>query len=677
MFRSISKLSRIVSLHRRSTIVCHYSQVTPQLDRIPNLFDSTLEYFYKSPRYTIFNPAEPNLFEFDTETRELTQSNILTNAKSISWKDSPVDATNADLILTLKNVCDHCRETNTSLSSEEFDAFVDEISTRMPKFTSNEALCALQIFARVPSIYRPFASRNFAEIMIGLDQATTINAAKWDISQLMYAASVWCTIPMAKNTFYARYVGRHFNKYAKLMTVEQLAEAMFYLNSLKRPIDDIRKFENVFEQNIEKMTMQELSIVCNSFMRFDSTLEKPALRNTFFKKVLEGDLDELIDAMLVNILFVCIQSKSIPSSYIRRNSLTIYSRFQVVRKSARNKDIGTIVALQEKLRKSLDQRTARTCVLVADLGSTLGISDDGITEYVLNRCMTDPNAFETFIPIELERLSRIIGVLNFTSASGIETLVGQALLGELRNRIDRITDRGFHQIFIQAQVNLTLSDIYDLEMLENTLRKDYISFMYFRSKQLAKEMYSLDAYARINLASIYKGDRLEEVNLEKLGRFLSDYFPDDQPKPKTHAQFQVEVAKCLKSLFEHFNFAHAASHFYQPDIFMAVDKRTGKAVDVKHRFPPRYTGQLIPAQSIIGEDQNLAMYAIVCGNYKMFQFRSGRMVGPLKQRLQQLELMGYHTVLVRIGCVCPTPVKLNIYSVLNLFHRFLKQNGLI
>lgn len=650
MFRSISKLSRLVSLHRPSAIVWNYSRFAQPLDRTPNLFDNTIEYFNKSPRYTVFNPTEENLLEFDAETRELTPSNILTNAKSISWKDSPVDASNADLILTLKNVCEHCRETNTSLCSEEFDAFVDAISTRMPKFTSNEALCALQIFSRIPFVQRPFACRNFAEIMIGLDQATTINATEWDIKQLLYVGSVWCTIPMAKNTFYARYLGRHFNKYAKYMTVEQMAQAMCYLNTLKRPIDDIRKFENVFDQNIDKMTMQELAIVCRNFMRFDNSLEKPALRKRFFEKVLEGDLDELIDSMLANVLFVCIASKSRPCSCIsrNRNTLTIYSRFQVVRKSASNRDADTIVALQKKLWKTLDQRTVRTCVVVADLGSDLCISDDDITEYTLNRCMTEPNAFQTFFPIDLERLSRIIGILNFTSASGIEKLVGQAVLGEFRNRVDRITDRGFHQIFIKTQVNLTRSDIYDLEMLENTLRKDYIGFMYFRSSQLARDIYNLHAYARINLAAVYKGDLLNDVHLEKLGKYLSDYVPEDQQKLKKHAQFHVEVAKCVKSLFEHYTYAHAVSHFSQPDIFMAVDKKTGKAVDVSHRFPPRYTGQLIPAQSIVGDDPNLEMYAIVCANYRMFQFQSDRLAGPIKQRLQQLELIGYQTVLVRI-----------------------------
>lgn len=303
MFRSILKFSRLVRLHRRPAIVCNYSMHIEQPEKV-RLIDLASKYFHENPKYTIYNKTDQNLYEFDAETRALTPSNNLASIKSIPWTNLPVDCTNADLISALKSVCDYCIETNTSFSSEQFDSFTDALAKRLPTFTSNETICALQIFARIPSVWRPFETRNFAEIIIGLDSACCINAAKWNIEQVLFAGSIWCRMPMAKKTFYARFLGRHFNKYAKLMTHEQVAQAMCYLNTLKRPMDDIRKFENIFDEHIEAMAPLELAIVCRCFMRMDTTLEKPELRKKLMTYLLERDLSELDDMLLSNILFV-------------------------------------------------------------------------------------------------------------------------------------------------------------------------------------------------------------------------------------------------------------------------------------------------------------------------------------------------------------------------------------
>lgn len=304
MFRSIVNTSRIVS--RRPAIVCYYSNQVQRLVKRSTLSDAVGDYFHKSPKYKTFQPADKNLYEFDAESRRLAPSNILANAKSISWTNLPANCTNADLILTLKNVGDYCQETKTSLSSEQFDAFVDELVKRLPTFTANETICALQIFARIPMEIRPLETRNFAELIIGLDQATTINAAQWDIDQVLFTGSVWITIPSAKKTFYARFLGRHLNKCAKLMTIEQIAQAMCYLNTMKRPMDNVRSFENIFDEKIEAMTALELSIVCRNFVRLDMSLAKPELHKKLLNYVLAHDLDELNDLLLFNILYVSL-----------------------------------------------------------------------------------------------------------------------------------------------------------------------------------------------------------------------------------------------------------------------------------------------------------------------------------------------------------------------------------
>lgn len=304
-----------------------------------------------------------------------------------------------------------------------------------------------------------------------------------------------------------------------------------------------------------------------------------------------------------------------------------------------------VTALRTKLQKSLPQRSVRTCLTVADLGISLQSSDDEITEYALNRLMAEPNIIETFNHYELEALSRLIGSSNFSSASGIEINAGKALLQELRNRIDEWHNHGFHRHLIKIQANLTMKDIYDVELLENTLRSDYIRLIYYRSKQLVADIYSLDVYARLNLASVYNGDLLTEVHLEKLGKFLTDYFPTEQRGRKPGSLFLEEVATCVASIFNHFTYAHAVSHVRQADVFLGIDKTTGKAIDVSHLFPS-YTGQLISARTIIGDNSNLELYVFVPATARKFGIETGRIQGDVRQKIQQLELLGFNPILV-------------------------------
>lgn len=305
-----------------------------------------------------------------------------------------------------------------------------------------------------------------------------------------------------------------------------------------------------------------------------------------------------------------------------------------------------IEAIQTKLFKTISKRSTRECVLIADLGSYVSLSNNEIIEYTLNRCVNEPNALETFVASDLERLSRIIGMMNFTSESGIEMAAGKVLLQELRNRIEHIAGYRYHQTFVRIQGNLNQVDIYDVELMENMLRSDYIHFHYARSKQLPIYIYMLDAYARLNLAGIYKGDLLSDVHLKKLGSYLSDYFPNEITNFKRHSLYLIDVANHVEKLFQHFTYAHAVSHYRKPDIFVGIDKMTGKAIDVSHRFPPAYTGQLISASQVIADDPNLEIYAFVSAYMPTFEEKSGRPMGPLRQRLQQLELLGFHTICV-------------------------------
>lgn len=82
------------------------------------------------------------------------------------------------------------------------------------------------------------------------------------------------------------------------------------------------------------------------------------------------------------------------------------------------------------------------------------------------------------------------------------------------------------------------------------------------------------------------------------------------------------------------------------DLHVCVNKITKEPVDVFSNYPPDYSGQLIYARSVTEDRDDLEMYAFVPANSKLHWFASDRWTGVLKQKFEQLELLGYTPILV-------------------------------
>lgn len=70
------------------------------------------------------------------------------------------------------------------------------------------------------------------------------------------------------------------------------------------------------------------------------------------------------------------------------------------------------------------------------------------------------------------------------------------------------------------------------------------------------------------------------------------------------------------------------------------------------KFPPLYTGEIISKDSVVGDgNNNLEVFAIIAGQKKMFWNDCSTQTGRLRQRVDQLKLLGFHPIVV---IVCMT-----------------------
>lgn len=270
------------------------------------IFRGHSKYFMESKQYNMFRSNSVMIHQFDDETRNLTTWKKPESTTNIEWSQLPATYSNCNLIDAFEKVINYSIDNGISLSDESFDYFIDEFLRRMPDFTLNETLRALQMFARIPMRTEILKQRNYIELYMAFDQQCTILAANMFPEQLLYVCSVWQVMLSAKKTKFARVAHFFIQRYMKTMNAKQLTQAIFFMNCMNQPVDDIRALENLLENLLDDMTIEEVSIVSWCFYRLDCRLEKVELREKYFDYLVKQDLSQMDDIYLMKTILVTI-----------------------------------------------------------------------------------------------------------------------------------------------------------------------------------------------------------------------------------------------------------------------------------------------------------------------------------------------------------------------------------
>lgn len=268
-------------------------------------FNGFLPYFIENEQYKIFRKTSEVLYEFSSEPRSVVQWEHIKPKRIIQWNHLPADCSNEDVIVAFDDFLNYSIEINRPLSDEMFDDFVDIVACRLQTLSSNQLIKLLQIFALKGSLTNEkIRQRNYIELFMAFDNACTVKANDMIPEELLFMSSVWLTIPYAKKSFYTVLVCRLFNRYARNMNAKQLSQAIFYINCMNRPIDDIRAFENIITNVVMEVSPQELSMLLWTFYRLETKVEKPQLKAKIFEYIENNNLSDLNDEFLTRILMV-------------------------------------------------------------------------------------------------------------------------------------------------------------------------------------------------------------------------------------------------------------------------------------------------------------------------------------------------------------------------------------
>lgn len=223
------------------------------------------------------------------------------------------------------------------------------------------------------------------------------------------------------------------------------------------------------------------------------------------------------------------------------------------------KKIPEILKILDHLKATMETRSFRLCVLMTNIGAPIRVFDKEMMFKVFKRCLDHPNELRHLTMTDIECLTRTISLFSDSSMENMMKDIGYHVLDELKNRLDQIASRNFFASFINIIRNLIHIDVYDLELMENIFRADFIKCIYKKSLQLCLPIYEIDGYNRINLRNIYKGNHLADCYTDRL-RFLSEYVPNRINRFKKSELFNYIIEDAISRLFKHYQYAHAVPH---------------------------------------------------------------------------------------------------------------------
>jgi hypothetical protein len=199
----------------------------------------------------------------------------------------------------------------------------------------------------------------------------------------------------------------------------------------------------------------------------------------------------------------------------------------------------------------------------------------------------------------------------------------------------------------------------------------------------SREILCLDSFTKINLKGIYKGAELSEKVRQRISNYQSHFIPYREQKQALTAADKValDIKDLTESKFGPSFLVHILPHYERPDMIYCFDEN-GKSItpEIQKAFgdPKHYSGTIYSKDLIFERIPELAhrkdklkLVAVVVGSWNLFVRNTETPVGSLRIKLEQLQMIGFKTILVPFNWV--TNRHLKEESILGEFEKIIQR----
>lgn len=558
-----------------------------------------------SQKYKLF--TEP---EIEPEQKNINFKEILNNYNFTNREET---------FENFKFVAQFCKNTNTCISDDRFDKFVDVFTQHCHQLTDEQLIDSIRFMTLLPDTPH-IHFKNFIELWSVLDDTCVDRLENWDTDKILLVCDCWYAINLARFNRFVWSALRKLSRKIRKLNAQQIVHSLFFCNIVRKPVFEMFDYEVAFNNLINEMTLNEISVMAMGFFKTKTPIRNSELIEKIFRRLLL-ELDIVEDITLVNILKLLRYSSKIPEAEL-------------------------MYKLLEDICPQIDRISLLSCLHIALLGCDLQLCHNKCIELIMRRFIKDIDSARLK---DMERICHVMSLFNLDKEDPTKKMLCENIIVKLKDRVKEIIQ--YPKCFPACLHYLTLCGYYDKELISTALDNKFIRHAYGKNLVLGREIFCLDSFTRIQLAGKYDGNQLPEKLRNTMGKMLTHYIPERNSKFKLSLTDKIllDVKDCCDTLFKVAYIKHILPHYQRPVIIICYDKGKKQGVPLYKDCPINYTGTILTKELILGENyklKNMESIVVVIGGWNNFVRDQNRLTAIFQVKLEQLKLLGHKTIMI-------------------------------
>ncbi|XP_063231081.1 FAST kinase domain-containing protein 5, mitochondrial [Bacillus rossius redtenbacheri] len=549
--------------------------------------------------------------------RRLLEHNSLCDGDYIKYIRSDwSNSSPSELLSAFTDITHYCAARSKPITDPELTNLSKAVAEKCVDFSDEELLKCLECLTHWPET-ESLKSVNFVDVWSALDKACLSRIKVWNAKTLLYVADIWYSLHLSR---ISKYVGEciwRLGRKVRHLSPQELVQCMFYMNSSRKfkVPSSMYEFEFYIEQSIEKLSVDELSIIAMGFFKSKTQIRSSRLLSCMMQKT-----GEKINT--VNEVSLC----SLMKLFRYRLPLLL---------------INDVKELLDKTVPNISRLSLLCCVQIALVGSPVQLFHRQIITAVVQRFLDE---LPTSRLKDIERMIFVLTLFNYVPECAPDFF--EQVTAEIQNSTRESEIHQYPRNLAYCLNYLSFKGIYLTDLLHKVMSQQFIEETYDGKNlySLGRELLCLDVAIEIDCPS-YKGNRLDPRYRRFLAKRYTKWVPDRSKKNLSVTErLFVDVLDAVEgAVGRECVYADVISPNYAiPDVVLAVDA-DGKGIPVADLFSNYRIEDVKYAPRLA---QSGRWFCVVVAGMNMFIRNENTLLGTTITKLRHLGRIGYRPIVV-------------------------------
>lgn len=479
-----------------------------------------------------------------------------------------------------------------------------------PKIFSENNEIISNIVSNTVKIFQqnPNDRKSNKELLASLNEQCIKNYKSWPINEQLFALDALHFI-QTDLRFYKPVIGEYLNDFCALENGHAL-QILYYVAWSKLQLNDTEEAIVIkrLEEVINKLTLDEVSFYSLALIKGGCQVKNVDLEKSLINCLMKNNLKNHDDIAVTGII-----------KAIRRFSIVDY--------------FDELKNLQKKLVPFAKSANYQSLTHIAQLGVKQRVFNQELIDVIIRRFL---NNLDKLRIKDVERVLLTIATFNYK----LDNINLKEFCDKVQEYLLMSYDTRFPESIIRCTAYLAIFGVVDLKLVNWALHSETVDKVL--SKWENKDEHNLliiDSYAKINLASIYKGNKLIDKLCAELMMKVCEFDVAGQKSERENDIYDV-----LQENGIHCIMTRPIPYIPFPCIFFVYNISTHKTVQIVNGCSD---GSILQASDLHKNNPNLIAIAMFSCSQRQRIYNSSRYNGIFQLKIDQLKILGFKTIIIQ------------------------------